>query len=221
MIERPRTPGPLAVAPRLASVLAALRQHAGVTAPTELDLERVREVEAAVGVHLGDDLLALFAAAIPELERRYRMTLGMVIGHTGALRDRRARGDLIGIGQVNVDEYLCIDKGAPMSRTTRLLRYDASARSARSIGLLEWLEEELVRVRGDAPPPASVASGDGYRLIQSVPESTAVGRRVRHPKFGDGKALREIGTGPTAKVQVDFPGYGLKLLQARFLEFLE
>jgi hypothetical protein len=220
VIDRPRSPGEIEVVPRLAGLLAELRQRAGVTTPTELALERVREVESAIGLHLGDDLLALLAADLPRLRERYRMTLGMIIGHTGALRDRRARGDLIGVGQLSRDLFLCLDKHAPASRHTRLLRYDAGDRTASEVDLIDWLAGEAAAVRGDAPPPTDLPV-ERYRLAHAVPESTAVGRRVRHPRFGEGRALREIGSGPTAKVQVDFPGIGLKLLQARFLEFLD
>ena len=222
MIDRPRHPGKLDIGPRLRRILVALRQRAGIEAPAELDVERVREIEAAIGMHLGDDLLALFAAAIPAFSEDRRMTLGMVIGHTGALRDRRVRGDMIGVGRVTRSTFYCIDKSAPSSSTTHLVCYDTDAKSSEPLELVDLLERELSGL-GPAPaaPPTLPGKEASFELTQFVPESTAVGRRVRHPKFGEGRALREMGTGPTAKVQVDFPGLGLKLMQARFLEFLD
>jgi len=219
MIDKPRSPGDLNVSARVRATLIGLRRAGGQTARAELQLERVREVEAAVGMHLPDDLLAVFAARAPHLEQRYRMSLGMVIGHTGALRDLRARGDLVGVGQCGRREYLCLDKGAPATREPHLLTYDADDKTTRDHALAGWLAERLDALGN---PDREPDDPDFLpRLIQPMPESSMSGRRVRHPKFGEGKALREIGDGPTRKVQVDFPGWGLKLLQARFLEFLD
>lgn len=219
MIDKPRSPGELAVSESVRRSLAGLRQACAQSARPELELERVREVEAAVGMHLPDDLLAAYAARIPRLEERHRMSLGMVIGHTGALRDHRARGDLVGIGQAAQRVYICLDKGAPASRETRILLYDVDDKTADEVLLADWLAQQLAAA--GRPAPAGELPEFAPRLVQPMPESSMSGRRVRHPKFGEGKALREIGDGPTRKVQVDFPGWGLKLLQARFLEFLE
>ncbi len=219
MIDKPRSPGELDLSDPVRASLAALRRAGGQTARAELELERVREVEAAVGMHLPDDLLGVFAAGVEHLEKRFRMSLGMVIGHTGALRDHRARGDLIGVGQIGPREYLCLDKGAPTTRDARLVIYDVDDKTGEDVRLADWLAARL-DTHGGATPPGD-AREFTPRLVQPMPESSMSGRRVRHPKFGEGKALREIGDGPNRKVQVDFPGWGLKLLQARFLEFLE
>ncbi len=222
MIDNPRHAGKLEIDPRLRRLLIALRQRESVTAAADLDVERVREIEAAIGMHFGDDLLALFAAAIPSFSEGRRMTLGMVIGHTGALRDRRVRGDLIGIGRAGRNAFYCIDKSAPTTATTSMLRYDTDDKRGESHQLLDWLERKAAAMEPAATPARSLPGEEpSFELTKFVPESTAVGRRVRHVKFGEGRALREIGTGPTAKVQVDFPGLGLKLMQARFLEFLD
>jgi DNA helicase-2/ATP-dependent DNA helicase PcrA len=45
-----------------------------------------------------------------------------------------------------------------------------------------------------------------------------VGRRVRHPQFGDGRIVALDGSGPNAKLTVDFASVGLKRVIARFLE---
>jgi hypothetical protein len=219
MIDKPRSPGDLSLSGAVRSALAALCRATGQSARPELELERVREVEAAIGMHLPDDLLAVFAARVEHLETKFRMSLGMVIGHTGALRDHRARGDLVGVGQSGAREYLCLDKGAPTTADAHLLVYDVDDKTGRDLLLVDFLGARLRAVGA-----AASAGADPHfipRLVQPMPESSMSGRRVRHPKFGEGKALREIGDGPTRKVQVDFPGWGLKLLQARFLEFLE
>ncbi len=202
MTDEPRAPGDLAPSPRVARALSALRGDAG---PVELDNDRVRSVEAGVGVRLPDDVLACFASGA--LADRCAMTLGSVVGHTGALREAGARGDLIGIGLIEPGVILCVRKS---ERT--LVQFDLHDGSERDHDLAAWLE--TLAPGADAPPLHA-------RLVAFQPESTMAGRRVRHSKFGEGKALREIGTGPTRKVQVDFPGRGLKLLQARFLEFLD
>ena len=202
MTDEPRAPGDLAPSPQVARALSALRGDPG---PVELDNDRVRKIEAAVGVRLPDDILACFAAGV--LADRCAMTLGGVVGHTGALREAGARGDLIGVARVEPGVILCVRKH---ERT--LVCFDLHDRSERDHDLGAWLEAMAANA-GDQPLRA--------RLVAFQPESTLAGRRVRHATFGDGKALREIGTGPTRKVQVDFPGRGLKLLQARFLEFLD
>jgi hypothetical protein len=90
-------------------------------------------------------------------------------------------------------------------------------RTSEQFLLSEWLRKQAASADAAAAAPAEFRA----RLTVPMPESSMSGRRVRHKKFGDGKALREIGDGPTRKVQADFPGWGLKLIQARFLEFLD
>ena len=45
-----------------------------------------------------------------------------------------------------------------------------------------------------------------------------VGRRVNHPQFGEGRIIALDGTGPNAKLTVEFKTVGLKRVIARFLE---
>jgi hypothetical protein len=208
VIDQPRTTGALTVSRDIATALARLRGGAGVTARPELDLERVREVEAAFGSHLPDDVLAVFAADVPVLRDRHKMTIGSVVGHTGELREHRAPGDLIGVGQIARRTVVCAQKNAD-----GLVSYDLDDRSSEPFDLAGWLTGLAAGATGD----------DSYQpaLVAAQPESTMSGRRVRHKVFGDGKLLSESGTGPNRKVKVDFPGRGLKLLQARFLEFLD
>ncbi|HTM21012.1 MAG TPA: hypothetical protein VL172_10905, partial [Kofleriaceae bacterium] len=83
-----------------------------------------------------------------------------------------------------------------------------------ALALAPWLA-----ARAAGLPPGD--AGLRVRVQPSRPESTLSGRRVRHKVFGEGRLLKEIGTGPDRKVQVDFPRRGLVLLQAKFLEFLD
>lgn len=212
MIFEPRKPGPLPVAPRLGAALSLLRARHGVTAAPELDLDRVHEVESAFGLRLPDDLLAIFAAHIPPFVERHKLTIGSVIAHTGALREHRARGDLIGVGQLAARAFVCLSKSDPQ----HLLLFDADDRTCDAFDLEAWVDAQAARAGDPTESPPLAA-----RLVAFQPESTLAGRRVRHRVFGEGRALSETGTGPTAKVKCDFPGRGLKLLQARFLEFLD
>lgn len=206
----PRAPGELSLSPAVRAALAALRRRAGVRAPAELDLPRVREIETAFAIRLPDDLLAVFAAGVPELAAGCGMTLSGVVAHTGALRDAGAAGDLVGVGRDGA-EFLCISKRTPGNP---LVRWSPEGGGVRPFSLADWLTE---RAAGLDPGGEELL----VRVMPSQPESTLAGRRVRHKQFGEGRALKEIGTGPDRKVQVDFPGRGLKLLQARFLEFLD
>lgn len=212
MILEPRKPGPLPVSPRLGAALTVLRTHYDVSAAAELDLDRVHEVESAFGLRLPDDLLAIYAAAIPPFVKRHKLTIGSVIAHTGALREHRARGDLVGIGQLEARAFLCLSK----SDAEYPLLFDADDRTSVPFDLAAWIERQAHAV-GDPATAEPLAA----RLVAFQPESTLSGKRVRHKIFGEGRALSETGTGPLRKVKCDFPGRGLKLLQARFLEFLD
>lgn len=192
--------------------LGALRALHAVAAPPELELQRVHEVEAAFGSHVPDDVLAVFAAHVPLLAETHRMTMGSVVGHTGGLREHGARGDLIGVGVLAPGEVLCAEKNA----TGTLIGFELDGKGEREVDLAAWLRG-LASETPSTSPPAPFEPV----LVATQPESTMAGRRVRHKVFGVGKALKESGTGPTRKVQVDFPGRGLKLLQARFLEYLD
>jgi len=207
----PRAPGALPVSPAVRRALSGLRRRAGVHAPAELELPRVREIETAFAIRLPDDLLAVFACGVAELNSGCGMTLGGVVAHTGALRELGAPGDLVGVGRERPGTFLCIAKRGVASP---LVRWSVDGGGLEPVVLADWLAARA----GDPPPGADELR---VQILPSRPESTLAGRRVRHKVFGDGRALREIGTGPDRKVQVDFPGRGLKLLQARFLEFLD
>ena len=56
----------------------------------------------------------------------------------------------------------------------------------------------------------------------STPGAVAMaqGTRVRHTQFGEGKVLASQGAGPLAKLTVQFPKVGPKVVVAKFLEVL-
>lgn len=208
MLEQRRQPGPFSIAADVAGLLAGLRAAAGVSTPAELDIDRLREVEAAVGMRFGNDLLAVFACGVPALVEALEIRVGLVLGHTGELRRRRARGDLIAFGAAR-GLFHCVEKREVPRERTEVVEYDADGGGERRMDLADWLRE-----RGAEPGTEPFTP----TLAARMPESYQ-GRTVRHKVFGEGKLLSESGSGPTRKVKVDFPGVGLKLLQARFLEF--
>jgi len=44
------------------------------------------------------------------------------------------------------------------------------------------------------------------------------GQRVRHPKYGEGTVYKREGKGETAKLTVQFPGFGLKKLVEKYAQ---
>jgi len=204
----------LVISDAVRDTLAELRARSAVTTRTEVDLDQLHGVEEAFAVTLADDLLASFAAAVPALIDGYQWKLSMAIGHTGALLRRGGRGDLVGIGcdeQNNV--YYCVDKSTDTDTT--LIVFDAGSKKTTRVPLLEWLRQHLDGLPAEAPVPEFKPE-----LVREMP-GTPSGRRARHKKFGEGRVLSEKGEGPTRKVQVAFPNIGMKVLHARFLEFLD
>lgn len=202
-----RAPRELSVEAELARALAGARDAAGVETEIEVDLDRLQDVESALAIRFEDDVLALFAAAVPSLGAR----LSAVVGTTGELRERGLSGELIGLGRLDEDLYLCVVKRKQADEGSELLVVDAIDGQRRSTSVLA-----LVQERCEVQPGSSSFRG---RLVRPPPESTKHGRRVRHKVFGEGRLLSEQGSGPKRKCKVDFEGKGLKLLQARFLEF--
>jgi hypothetical protein len=216
-----RKPGPIDVPDAVASRLAELRAREGVTLAASLDIDSLRDVERAVGLRLADDVLALLAAHLPSLEEGLDLRLAAIVGHTGAARERGARGDLVALGCLDGHVWLCVDLHRDPSGT-RLRTYDAEDRSLSTHRLVDWLDQRLDLARESAPGalPAPLPPF-APRLVARPLESSAAGRRVRHAAFGEGILLAEQGTGPDRKVKCEFPGLGVKLLKARFLDFLE
>jgi hypothetical protein len=208
-----RAPRPLAVRAELAALLGAHRaanpDHADQAA--ELDLDALHGVEVAVSFTFADDILAVWAADLVAL-RAHRFALGEVVGHCGRLRDRGARGDLIGVA-AGPEDMWAIDKRRARVDVTSLCRLEG-ADIVETVELIEWVRLAAGPAPTSGPPLSPV-------LHRKPAMADTPGRRVRHGKFGLGTAFAEHGMGPTRKVTCDFPGVGLKVIQARFLEFLD
>jgi hypothetical protein len=209
--ERDRSQRRLETPAELAALLGGLRARAGVRDLAEVDLDALFGVETTIAFHFADDMLAVFAARVPRLDA-LGVKVGEVIGHCGRLRDLGARGDLIGVAATD-SEMWAIDKRHASHAFTRLVAVTRSG-TGETIELLEFVR----RHAGDDEPGAEPLTA---ALHRKPPMAEAGGRRVRHAKFGLGRAFSESGVGPNRKVTCDFPGLGLKTIQARFLEFLD
>jgi DNA helicase-2/ATP-dependent DNA helicase PcrA len=79
--------------------------------------------------------------------------------------------------------------------------------------------------RSKSSPKKDTMKGRRYDYSDSqldpFDDSGKVGRSVMHPSFGQGTVARVDGTGPQARVTVQFAGYGTKVIVARFLDFQE
>jgi hypothetical protein len=204
----------LEISEALARQLASLRGAS--TQPAELDVDRVRDVEATVGARIPDPVLAALAADIGWLREVLGCELGRLADHTARAREARAPGDLVGIA-VSSDGRR-IYGFRPGRGDDRIDVFNADTRSTTTTSLSAWLDE-MRHAHGPAPTEAS-AQPLVARLVRSLaPEGP--GRRVLHKVWGIGRVLAEHGEGPTRKVKADFPKLGLKVVQARFLEFVD
>ncbi|WP_224241660.1 ATP-dependent helicase [Hyalangium gracile] len=113
------------------------------------------------------------------------------------------------------------------------LRYNPPSRFLRDVPpTLFGIEPEAQEVQRPAPSPVaprrrpSHDDGDGPRIDRSYSQAPDMdgmggdvrGMRVRHEQFGVGRVISADGTGPNAKVTVEFGGsVGLKRVIARFL----
>ncbi len=224
MSRVPRLAGELVIGDSLRAALAHLRLIHGIDTVAELDLEDVRALERAVQHKLPDALLALLAAQLRPLELFYELELNKVMAVTGRVHALGGRGDLVAFAKDPADEnYLCWVKGDPRDPLP-LLRFDGATRASTSTTLGEVLDGWIATHRQLHPEAPDFESGLAAtfhpRAVASLPGGSD-GRPVMHKKFGEGRVLVETGDGPLRKVKVDFPEYGLKVLQARFLTFLD
>jgi DNA helicase-2/ATP-dependent DNA helicase PcrA len=67
-------------------------------------------------------------------------------------------------------------------------------------------------------PPRDAAASPGVALGKGT--TPASGARVRHRQFGEGKVISAQGAGPAAKLTVNFPGIGPKVVVARYVEVI-
>jgi hypothetical protein len=214
-VERhPRRTEDLEISEELATLLGSLRAAWGVTAPAELDVDRVRDVEAATGTRLPDQVLALIAADLGFLRDDLSVGLGEILAHSARARESRARGDLVVFG---ADPDGHVFHGFVIGAADdQIAVFDNGDRSLTSSGVLAWLADQAAawEIEPVSAPPLVARL---VRAAQPLPE----GRRVRHKKWGIGRVLTEVGSGPNRKIKAAFPNLGIKAVAASFLEFLD
>ncbi|MDF1563448.1 MAG: hypothetical protein P1V51_10400 [Deltaproteobacteria bacterium] len=224
MAREPRLSGELVIPEEIRAALAELRLIHGIDAVAELCLDEVRALERAIQHRFPDALLALLAAHLKPLVHAYELDLDKVMALSGRVHALGGRGDLVAFAKDPADgRYLCWVKGEPREPLPLLL-FEPGTRASSSTTLPEVLAEWIAthrQLHPDAPRfEAGLAATFHPRTVMPLPGGSD-GRRVRHAKFGEGRVLLESGSGPTRKVKVDFPGHGLKHLQARFLTYLD
>ena len=214
-----RAPRPLVISDDLAGFLGALLEREGGEPAGHVNLDILHPIEVTLGFQFNDDLLAAFAAPLRSLVADISFALSEVVGHCGELRELRARGDLIGVA-ADDDGIWVIDK-----RTTRNDATTTTIRRARGLrGRVEVSgKQSLVAFLSEVTdiPPQRRGAPFSATLHRKAPMADTPGRAITHAKFGRGIAFSETGTGPTRKVTCDFPSVGLKVIQARFLTFLD
>ncbi len=96
----------------------------------------------------------------------------------------------------------------------RLYGVDQYGQPSRFIGELPADLVEEIRPRLQISRPVYPKRGGG--LDEAPTHGMRMGSRVRHPKFGDGVVLNFEGTGPQARIQVNFEGQGTKWLMLSY-----
>jgi hypothetical protein len=185
-----------------------------MTGPASVDADQLHAVEVAVSYRFANDLLAVYAAAIPTLLSDYQFDLHRVVAHTGELRSRKAPGDLIGLGkEEEEDVILALSLRAAEVEETILYRVDDRGDGQRWQSLEAWVIDLAKGSSTEAP---------AFRpQLLRAPPGGSTGRRVRHKTFGEGRVFLDTGSGAERKLKVDFEKVGLKTLLARFVEFID
>ena len=211
-----RAPRALTISGDLSSVLASLAARDARQPVGEVDLDQLFAIEVALGFSFPDDILAAYAAPLPSLRASHRFSLADIIGHCGRLREAGLRGDLIGIACEGESEFVIDKRNAEGGRTVVCQLDQSGQEITRRFEPVEFLCEIAKLDRDNTALPAV---GFAATLHRKPPMARAPGRHVIHAKFGRGTAFSEKGDGPKRKVTCDFPGVGLKVIQARFLRF--
>jgi hypothetical protein len=200
--------------------LTALRVDANVEVAPELDVDRVRGVEATIGARIPDPILALVATGVPWLESALGLSLARFADHTARARNARAPGDFVGVAAS--PDGRTVYGFRPGRSPDQIVAYDADRRTMKQRPLERWLTEVIEACRDGR---CDLEGLEGLESLQARMIRAALppgeGQRVRHRTWGEGRVLAEHGEGPTRKVKAEFPGLGLKVVQARFLEFIE
>lgn len=214
MERHPRRNEPLVIPDRLAHLLGSLRAATTSEDPPELDVDRVRDVEASVGCRLPDPVLAILAAGIGPLADGLGLGLNTILRHTRTGREARVRGDLVVFG-VDPDGHLL--HGFLIGADDRqVATYDPADQSLSSRDVVAWLSQQTESFCPVHPAADPVVP----RLVRRAKPELA-GPRARHAKWGIGRILTDEGCGDRRKVKVAFASVGLKTINARFVEFLD
>lgn len=193
--------------------------------PPHLDAAEVRRVEAALGVMLGDPLLALLSTQASAL-REYEIQLLSLPNHTkdvrGALGEDGLGGKLIGLGK-HPDGNVFLATNASGTKVHRISMAD---HEVTVLPTEKWLDlqvarrQENLRSKGDKMRALGVKSIADDVLADFAPqvvEDETPKRRVRHTKFGEGDVLREF---DGSKLEIRFE-CGTKTLMASFVTDVE
>ena len=200
--------------------LLHLRILCNTKEPPQLDAADVSRVEEALGVTLGDPLLALLTTHATTL-REYEIQLLSLPNHT---KDVRAAlgGELIGLGK-HPDGNVFL---ATTASGTEVHRISMANKNVTVLPTEKWLDlqvarrQESLRGKGDKMRALGVKSIAEDALAEFVPrvvEDETPKRRVHHAKFGDGDVLREF---DGAKLEIRFE-CGTKTLMASFVTDVE
>ena len=196
--------------------LLHLRILCGTKAEPVIGADALGRVEKALGVKLGDPLLAVLAAGgslLQELEVR----LDMLPTHTGYAHEAGLDAALLGIGRTANNEVMI--GATPDGLKIHRLRLETE--EVEVLETSKWLEtliaQQQLRLR-DAKDKARA------RVVKAVTDEALdefrprieeeQHERVQHGKFGQGVVLRELGGG---KVEVRF-GDQVKTLMRSFLQ---
>lgn len=199
--------------------LLHLRLLTGTQTPAQLDSDRVQSIQKAIGVELGDALLALFANGDAALAR-YEIRLRHVATHTKELRANGGDAGMIAIGRCPDGKFLI--GTATNGKELHLLGLDGE--ETRDVKAESWLDEliaeEVEGLRdeeGDAKArtmkvvnDADVAAFEPRLVVDESPK-----RRVTHVKFGSGVVLSE--SEDQSKLEILFADGTTRTLLARFV----
>ena len=242
-----RAPGPIAAPEPLLAVLGEYRQlhlalaeaepgHAWLRAlerPTELEIEAVAAKESALAAEFSDLLLAVLASRVPHLEDAFELELG---GLPGLAADAWALGcpaELLAVARQG-ERFFCVQRREHAWSTTTIAPWHPDGGGEAPRGLLRWLKDGpmtdlwdvLIELRAiddadDEPlPPAArpdAAVSAMPRLVLPRATLLAAAPWVRHPKFGVGRVLREVGVGGDRKLEIAFEAAGVRTILARFV----
>ncbi|MBI5511251.1 MAG: UvrD-helicase domain-containing protein [Deltaproteobacteria bacterium] len=141
----------------------------------------------------------LWYVGITRAKTRVYLSAALMRSVFGELR----RSDLSRFLAEIPEELLDLGDRAPEPPAPRRVAHPHPTSLARDI----TYHQDFVEDPGAEPEPEP-ASDDGL----------AVGSRVHHSTFGEGRVLASDGEGPRRKLTIDFPGVGRKVIVARFVE---